>query len=269
MHSENSFITLTFDDEHVNKTGTLVKADFQKFMKRLRKKTGKKIRYFHCGEYGSLCKKCGLSQIACMQAQRKQLSDPHRFERTLGRPHHHACLFGYDFQDKVLWTTRDGVRLYRSAELESLWIDTETKKSLGYSSIGDVTFESAAYVARYVTKKIFGNRAVAHYGGREPEYTTMSRSDGIGKGWLEKFKDDVYPHDYIIIRGGKKCRPAKYYDRNYELTDPETYAKIKESRKKNAIDNPENTYLRRKVKAEIAHTRAEQLKRGYETGETQ
>jgi len=241
LHSENSFITLTFDDEHLNKSGTLVKADFQKFMKRLRKKTGKKIRYFHCGEYGDKFK----------------------------RPHHHACLFGYDFPDKKLWQVRDEVRLYRSAELESLWTDPKSGQALGYCTIGDVTFESAAYVARYCTKKINGKRAVAHYGGREPEYVTMSRRPGIGKDWFKKFKDDVYPQDYMVIRGGKKCRPAKYYDRNYELTDPQQYAKIKNQRQRKAIDNPENNYLRRKVKAELAHNRAAQLKRGYETGDTQ
>ena len=98
------------------------------------------VRFFHCGEYGEL----------------------------LYRPHYHACLFGFDFSDKVLWSTRGGVRLYRSKILEKLW-------TFGFSTIGDVTFESAAYVARYCTKKITGDKADEHYNGRSPEYVTMSR----------------------------------------------------------------------------------------------
>lgn len=38
MFDKNCFITLTFNEESINKTGTLIKSDFQKFMKRLRKK---------------------------------------------------------------------------------------------------------------------------------------------------------------------------------------------------------------------------------------
>ena len=55
----NIFITLTYDDDHLPQLGnstTLVKKDFQDFMKRLRKKENRHpndpIRYYHCGEYG-------------------------------------------------------------------------------------------------------------------------------------------------------------------------------------------------------------------------
>ena len=41
----------------------------------------------------------------------------------LMRPHYHACLFGFDFPDRVLWSIRDNVRLYRSSILEKLWCD--------------------------------------------------------------------------------------------------------------------------------------------------
>ena len=67
----------------------------------------------------------------------------------LGRPHYHAIIFGVTFVDKKLWSIRRGNNLYRSATLEKLW-------PYGFSSIGTVNFETAAYVARYVTKKITG-----------------------------------------------------------------------------------------------------------------
>ncbi len=51
----NIFITLTYDNEHLPEHGTLVKKDFQNFIKRLRKQLkGHKIKYYACGEYGSI-----------------------------------------------------------------------------------------------------------------------------------------------------------------------------------------------------------------------
>lgn len=189
MHQNNSFITLTFNDQGLhtrNRPWSLDVSEFQRFMKRLRKKTGSKIRFFHCGEYGDINK----------------------------RPHYHAVLFGYDFPDKILWKKRDEVRLYISPQLQELW-------PYGFSTIGDVTFQSAAYVARYVMKKIKGEDADKHYmhwdplTGEgtpiEPEYCTMSRKPGIGASWLEKFKSDVYPHDYVVING-HKVKPPRFYD---------------------------------------------------------
>ena len=149
MWDRNCFVTLTYNDEHLPANGSLNKRDITLFLKRLRKRYGKGIRYYQCGEYGEL----------------------------LSRPHHHAILFNHDFEDKQLWSVRGGVRLYRSASLEQLW-------PYGYSTIGDVTFESAAYVARYVVKKITGEREGEHYRGKMPEFATMSRRPGIGRGWL-------------------------------------------------------------------------------------
>jgi hypothetical protein len=59
-HGEQSnsalFVTLTYNEEKVPKTKsglqTLVKADLQKFFKRLRKLTNEKISYYAVGEYG-------------------------------------------------------------------------------------------------------------------------------------------------------------------------------------------------------------------------
>ena len=58
MHRTSAFVTLTYDNDNVTLTQkgflTLVKKDFQDFMKRLRKKHyNTKLRYWACGEYGS------------------------------------------------------------------------------------------------------------------------------------------------------------------------------------------------------------------------
>lgn len=203
LYDENCFVTLTYDDKHMPENGSLDKTAFPKFMKRLRK-TGAKARYFHCGEYG---------------------------EQTL-RPHYHACLFGFDFRDKIPWSTRGGSPVWRSPELERLW-------PFGQSEIGSVTFESAAYVARYVTKKITGQAAEEHYERLnpltgeliqvEPEFATMSRRPGIGAGWLDKFQGDVYPWDEVIVRG-RPTKPPRYYDVRFGSKDESGLEKIKRAR---------------------------------------
>lgn len=196
MHLENSFITLTFNPEHLPEDRSVHKEHLQKFFKRLRKQIEpKKIRYFACGEYGDENK----------------------------RPHYHAIVFGHSFPDKLPWTKRDDTLLYRSASLEKAWSDSNGP--IGYCSVGDVTFQSAAYVARYAIKKMnldkrdpdAYERHYTHVDQEtgeifkvQPEFCVMSRRPGIGKEWLEKFKSDT-DKDFITI-DGKTFSLPKYYD---------------------------------------------------------
>lgn len=196
IYNKNCFITLTYNDQNLPAKSSLDKRDFVLFMKKLRKKYGEKIRFFQCGEYGDLT----------------------------NRPHYHACIFNFDFEDKKHFSTRNGIPLYRSESLEKLW-----KK--GNSLIGEVTFESAAYCARYIMKKITGEPAEAHYQGRLPEYITMSRRPGIGKQWFDKYHADIYNHDILIIRDGIKCRPPKYYDSLYDTFNHDHFKSLQTKRK--------------------------------------
>lgn len=195
MWERNCFITLTYDDDHMPYNRSLVKRDFQLFMKRLRKLQDN-IRFFHCGEYGS----------------------------QLDRPHYHALLFNFDFDDKELFYERKGIKIYRSQILESLW-------EKGFSTIGAMNGKTAYYVARYSLKKVTGSGANEYYGDMEPEYCTMSRRPGIGRGWYDKYKKDVYPSGYCVSNG-YKLTPPKYYDKLLEEEDPELLAKLKAQRAK-------------------------------------
>lgn len=188
MFDVNSFVTLTYDEEHVPEDHGLHYREFQLFMKRLRK-TGRKARFFMCGEYG------GVN----------------------GRPHFHACLFGVSFPDRVFYRELgSGSKIYTSAELSRLW-------PCGFSSVGDVTFESAAYVARYVLKKV-GNdverlgvldMSTGELQLRASEFVRMSLKPGIGFEWFKKYLAEVYPRDFVIVRG-MKCKPPRYYDKLLE-----------------------------------------------------
>ena len=211
-------------------------------MKRLRKHYHpKKIRYYHCGEYGA----------------------------ELKRPHFHACLFGLDFRDKQLFRELNGQATFTSPTLELLWPQ-------GFALIGSVTFESAAYVARYIMKKINGEPADKHYESvseqtgevikLNPEYTTMSLKPGIGHDWYQKYKTDVYPDNFVVLKG-KKMKPPRYYQQRYEIENPEAYETLQKKNKAFAKEHkqdstPERLAVRQKCK--IAQLNI--LPRSYENG---
>lgn len=243
LHDENCFVTLTYADEHLPANGSLDKRDFQRFMKRLRKRfPGERIRYYHAGEYGEVN----------------------------GRPHYHACLFGFDFPDKVVWSVRRGFTVFRSPVLEVLW-------PFGQSELGSVTFESAAYVARYIMKKVLGPGAEEYYrtvdletgetGSVEREYTTMSRggrggAGGIGKGWFDKYMSDVYPSDQVVLRGAV-MKPPRFYDGQFELVDPGAMRAVKRARLA-ARDPEEETWGRLEARERCTEARVARQERTVE-----
>ncbi|AXL14714.1 replication initiator protein [Microviridae sp.] len=225
LYEENVFITLTYDDEYLPSDRSLDVTHWQKFMKRLKKSYGgKKIRFYMCGEYGD----------------------------ETQRPHYHALLFGHDFEDKKFYKfSKSGERLYTTDRLERIW-------GKGYCPIGNVSFESAAYVARYALKKITGERAGAHYEGRIPEFSTMSRNKGIGEPWLRKWHTDVYPHDFVIVNG-KRVKPPKFYD---DMLSHRYISDIKDNRKERAEEHAENnTDERLAVREEIQQRKQAQIVR--------
>jgi hypothetical protein len=231
LHEDNCFLTLTYSPEKLPSNGSLVKSDFQNFMKRLRQEfSDVKIRYYMCGEYGD----------------------------KFARPHYHCCLFGLDFPDKLFWKTFNEQRLFTSGILEKLW-------SHGFCVIGNLTFDSAAYVARYCTKKVTGKLADEHYKGRLPEYASMSLKPGIGAGWYDKWKGDCFPSDYLVVNG-VKCKPPRYYDKLLEKEDPILFQTIKQSRIDSAKDEDDNSYRRLLDREQCQEARFKKLLRLIEKG---
>lgn len=186
-----SFITLTYNPDNLPPDGLVHKEHFQKFFKRLRKKFGNGIRFFACGEYG------------------------HNFKR----PHYHAIIFGLQFPDLMIHTVKHGYQYYRSPILERLW-------PYGFSLVGNVTFESAAYVARYVFKKQKGDDVDDSL---QP-FVLMSRMPGLGHDWYGKYKNQIYPNDFIVIRDGVTCKPPQYYDSLLSKDNPDLYEQVKKAR---------------------------------------
>lgn len=196
LHERNSFINPTFADEHLPDDGGVHVRDIQLFMKRIRKARGP-VRFFGCGEYGD----------------------------TNWRPHYHLLIFGEDWShDRYLWRiTQRGHRLYRSPSLEKLW-------PFGHCEIGEVTHDSAQYVARYIHKKVNGERAREHYWRPHPvtgefhqvnaEFITMSTRPGIGAAWFERFSCDAFPSDFVTIEGQKRAVPRYYFKKLKATEEP-------------------------------------------------
>lgn len=249
MHDDNCVITLTYNDANLPIGDTLVKEHFTTFMKALRYSLRpKRIRFYHCGEYAELEEDIGKPQL----------------ESALGRAHYHACIFGHQFDDLEIFEEKESGNIYTSETLSKIW-------GKGFVTVMDLTLNSAGYVARYICKKINGDKKLEHYkkicqvtGEIYPvqqEYATMSRKPGIGKKWWDQFKTDVFPSDDLIVLSSNSYHHVptpKYYDTQLEKENPELFNNTKENRRIFAeLHIKDNTLKRLKVR-EVCKT--EQVK---------
>ena len=260
------FVTLTYRDRsecdeeqlrggwHIPDDWSLQPDHFTRFMKRLRKRFAEqRIRFFQAGEYGNRCMHgIDLDRVGCPLC-------------TVGRPHHHACLFNVAFPDLEVYTEFQGEPRYTSKVLESVW-------KYGFVDVGKLTFESAAYVARYCLKKVTGPGADFHYYNcsldgeltfLQPEYCTMSRRPGIGKEWYEKYKNDLFPRDEVPVPGSGvfKSMP-RYYEELFAVEDPLSLEEIKEVRQRFMQEHgAEYTPARLMQKYQVKKAQIEQLRR--------
>lgn len=183
------FLTLTYNNDHVNVRefdvshavieafpplainshngkavySVLVKEDLQKFQKRLRKYLDDyfpdeehHISYFCCGEYGG----------------------------STFRSHFHGCYFGLArkyFPDLKVFKNH-GTIYWKSAILDRIW-------NKGNVIVGDISFESCAYVARYVLKKKMNDAIPCPASEEYPEFVLMSRRPAIGLRYLKEHED--------------------------------------------------------------------------------
>lgn len=240
MHQHNCFITLTYNDDHLPADYSIDVRVLQLFMKRLREHAKVPIRFFAAGEYGD----------------KEQ------------RPHYHALIFNYDFNDKKLYSKKNNIPLYTSNQLSQLW-------PYGFSTIGSVTYQTAAYCARYTLKKIGGDIAAEHYTRVhpvtgmlttvQPEFSTQSRRPGLGATWFYKYKSDVFPSDFLIV-DGKKHPVPKFY---LKLLAEEERKRVKRKRlqptkgdKPATVDRRWNSSRARlSVREEVFTAKINQLKR--------
>lgn len=206
LYENNCFVTLTYKRNALPANASLCHDDFQRFMKRLRKRTATPVRFYMCGEYGP----------------------------ETERPHYHACLFNITFPDqKHAGKSGAGEAFYESDTLNNIW-------GHGRTTVQPLNNKTASYCARYIMTKKLGKETsynkITEDGEiieRASEYSAMSLKPGIGKQWIELYRKDVYRHDYVITRGQQR-RPPKYYDEQQKKHDADQMETIKEERTKNA-----------------------------------
>lgn len=237
LYAGNTFITLSYADEHLPSSLSLEYRDVQLWLKRLRKEVrgntkgpnGKyPIRFFLSGEYGP-------------QTQ---------------RPHWHAILFNCVFEDQIRLLNGQ----YVSEQAERIW-------SKGNVRLDNVNPATIAYVAGYTQDKLYGRQAyedvvnisTGEVSERRAPFVSMSRRPGIGAAWLDRFSSDLFgtsekPHDFAVLQGSKRKVPGYYWRRFSENGDPFVVEAIHEARKERAaeIDLSEKTLERRAVKEEVA-----------------
>lgn len=214
-HENAYFCTFTYDNDNlpfatsinpdtgeIISTPTLVKRDFQLFMKRLRKAyTDNHIKYYCAGEYGS----------------------------TTARPHYHAILYGLDIKDlEVYKRDQRGYKLYNSDWLNKIW-----KK--GFVVIGDVTWDTCAYTARYIMKKQNGSDSKIYDDlNIEKEFSLISTKPAIGREYFDNNVDKFKDYDRIYLStsdGGLNFRIPRYYMKLLEEGYVDDWQRIKDNRK--------------------------------------
>lgn len=195
MHRENSFITLTYSDEHLG-DGRLRYKDFQLFMKSLRERfCDREIPMAVTGEYGDEKK----------------------------RPHWHALVFNFWPPDAVYkYKSERGDTCYSSEILQDVW-------KRGMVEVGSLTFESAGYVMRYAAKKL------VHGNDQDHEFHPISKKSSkyaIGKSFIERYWKDVFSKGCCkigrysesgILEDTVSCSIPRYYEKWLKDKKPEVW----------------------------------------------
>ena len=178
------FLTLTYDNEHMDEF-SLEKKHLQDFIKRLRDKVRAydpdiKVRYFGCGEYGD----------------------------KSGRRHYHLIV--WNLPNLLIapkpQSVSSGNILYSSELLNQIW-------EKGFVVLGNVSPESAQYVARYTLKKQ-GTKDYSDVDIESP-FLLMSTRPGIGYDYCMNNKNRL-TLDWKILIGHQYAHIPRYFMRLLE-----------------------------------------------------
>lgn len=161
-HEHNSFITLTYAEEHIPGNWALSRRELQLFFKRLRKAVyPHKFRYFAVGEYGE---------------KRR-------------RPHYHVSLFGMSERSFVV--DKDGeikpfatnVFNPRTGNIDTVAGLVHDAWAKGRVDVKEFNEATAQYTCGYITKKLRDRKDGLEW--NYPEFATMSLNPGIGRPAVE------------------------------------------------------------------------------------
>lgn len=259
--SPNWFVTLTYNEDNLPRqfftnddgecfeVNSLIKNDLSSFIKRLRSHYDyydikNDMSFYACGEYGS----------------------------NFFRPHYHLLIFGLPIHDLVYHSTKNGFVTYNSPTFENLW-----KK--GFVTINEFSWETAAYVARYMLKKQKGEDFDKYKKfNLVPEFVNMSRSPGIAYDYYQINKDKIFNNGFISVKNSKgifhDSIPAYYY-RLLEKENPDLFLSLKSQKRVDFLNNLElnscfdnsdlNDYEQRLVDENCKLAQIKSLRREFES----
>ena len=152
QYSDNSFVTLTYDEEKLPSDLSVSPKILSAFVKRLRKAYPNRLCYFGVGEYG---------------------------DQTM-RPHYHLALFNFAScaRGQTRFSRHGTPCCDQCSMVAQAW-------GFGGVMLGTLEPKSMAYVAGYVTKKMTSVED-ERLEGRLPEFARMSLRPGIGLGMMDE-----------------------------------------------------------------------------------
>lgn len=196
IHNKTSFVTLTYDDEHLPKDKGLHKLDLQLFFKRLRKH-GLKFKYYAVGEYGEKEQKYFNDDDKILVE--KGLVRPH------GRPHYHILFFGVDFKNDEYFKI-----------LCDCWNNCSTDYFIIHREklIGSLERASINYVCDYMQKKQYGVNSQVEYWNIQAPFSLSSQQLGISA-----FSDNKenYIKNGFIKYNGKNVPIPRYFRNKFDI----------------------------------------------------
>ena len=199
------FLTLTYNNDNLPKDRGLHKDDLQDFFKSFRQELeyagGDKIKYFACGEYGD---------------------NPQRLTNGeyIKRPHYHSIIFGIDDSMETRMM------------INNAWKKQEDWKLFGKTwrkTLGNVSADSASYVAGYCQKKLFGKYADWEYGDKQPPFQLQSQR--IGEKYFLEHAEQYIKDGFIFFNGKKHPIPETWKRKfNIDLSNNTSSIEFKEQR---------------------------------------
>lgn len=177
-----SFITLTYDNEHLPEDFSLHPEHLTQFWKNVRQAIpGRKIKYYACGEYGE--------KVDSLRPWIKH-----------GRPHMHAIVYGLDS-----YNDDDRDLVYRCwSKCEQFMFDKNRKQN----GMLPVCREDIAYTCGYVQKKLNGELGSEIYGDRKAPFSRVSH--GIGLDFALKNQERLINNGFTYLNG-KKIAVPRYF----------------------------------------------------------
>lgn len=204
-HDDNYFVTLTYDPQNLPADGDLRYSDLQKFFKRARhefQSAASPFKYFASGEYG---------------------------DESL-RPHYHFAGFGFKIPDLRFFKQTKSGPYFLSQRLREVW-------GFGHVVIAPLEWDTASYIARYVTKKMHGNNvrikdSFDPLTGELDLYTIERafQSKGLGLPFYLEHQNEIWDLDACQFKGKYLIKPPRYYFEKLKQSDPDKAAAVKKRR---------------------------------------